>query len=70
MISLDFDSIEQRQAWEDGADTEFKDQQQPKGKAKNILEDKEIEEAEYSIIDDEIPDDELPDFMREEQGDE
>jgi recombination protein RecT len=69
-ISLDFDSIEQRQAWEDGADTEFKDQQQPKGKAKNILDDKEIEEAEYSIIDDEIPDDELPDFMKEGQGDE
>ena len=70
MISLDFDSIEQRQAWEDGADTEFKDQQQPKGKAKNILEDKEIEEAEFSIIDDEIPDNELPDFMKEGQGDE
>lgn len=69
-ISLDFDSIEQRQAWEDGADTEFKDQQQPKGKAKNILDDKEIEEAEYSIIDDEIPDDDLPDFLKEEQGDE
>lgn len=69
-ISLDFDSIEQRQAYDDGADTEFKDQQQPKGKAKNILDDKEIEEAEYSIIDDEIPDDELPDFMKEGQGDE
>jgi recombination protein RecT len=64
-ISLDFDSIEQRQAYDDGADTEFKDQQ-PKGKAKNILDDKEIEEAEYSIIDDELADDELPDFMREE----
>jgi recombination protein RecT len=69
-ISLDFDSIEQRQAYDDGGDAEFKDQQQPKGKAKNILDDKEIEEAEYSIIDDEIPDDELPDFMREGQGDE
>lgn len=69
-ISLDFDSIEQRQAYDDGGDAEFKDPQQPKGKAKNILDDKEIEEAEYSIIDDEIPDDELPDFMKEGQGDE
>jgi len=68
-ISLDFDSIEQRQAYDDGADTEFKDQQQPKGKAKNILDDKEIEEAEFSIIDDELADDDLPDFMKEEQGD-
>ena len=69
-ISLDFDSIEQRQAWEDGADTEFKDQQQPKGKAKNILDDKEIEEAEYSIIDDEISEDDLPDFLKGEPEDE
>lgn len=69
-ISLDFDSIEQRQAYDDGGDAEFKDQQQPKGKAKNILDDKEIEEAEYSIIDDEISEDDLPDFLKEEQGDE
>lgn len=69
MISLDFDSIEQQKAYEDGGDAEFKDQQQPKGKAKNILDDKEIEEAEYSIIDDELADDDLPDFMREGQGD-
>lgn len=69
-ISLDFDSIEQQKAYEDGGDAEFKDQQQPKGKAKNILDDKEIEEAEYSIIDDDLPDDEIPDFLKGEPEDE
>lgn len=73
-ISLDFDSIEQRQAWEDGADAEF-DKQPAKAKAKNILDvesDDSIlaEEVEYEIINDEIPEDELPDFMKGESDNE
>lgn len=67
-ISLDFDSIEQRQAYDDGSDAEIKEQ--PKGKAKNILSEKEVEEVEYSIIEDETTDDDLPDFLKEEQENE
>lgn len=73
-ISLDFESIEQKQAYEDGGDAKFENET-PKGKAKNILnqkdiEDKVMEEVEFSIVDDEIPEEELADFMKEEPEDE
>lgn len=50
MISLDFDSIEQRQAWEDGGDAEF---DKEKAKPKSIIDN--ADEVEYQIVEEEIP---------------
>lgn len=72
MISLDFDNIEQRQAWEDGADAEF---EKKNSKPKNILDVEThdaiiAEEAEFQIIDEgtddgKETDDDIPDVFKE-----
>jgi len=49
-ISLDFDSIEQRQVFEDSSDFEVKE----KAKAKSILDN--ADEVEYQIVEEELPD--------------
>jgi recombination protein RecT len=68
-ISLDFDNIEQKKAFDDGGDSEVKE---TKSKAKNILTEKEVEDVEYSIVDEVNPelDDDLPDCLKEESENE
>lgn len=67
MISLDFDSIEQKQAWEDSSDNEIK--KEP-ARAKSILENEdynnvEAEETEFQIIDNAFDYEDIPDILKE-----
>jgi len=63
-ISLDFDSIEQKKAYDDGADAEIKEE---KVKPKNILSENEVDNVEYSIVEDNAIDlgDDTPDFLKD-----
>lgn len=75
MISLDFDSIEQKETWEDSSDSEVKKEN---AKPKNILDTEaysnaDAEEAEFQILNESEQstnalDDDIPDIFKEQSN--